>query len=363
VKTLDRHILKELIGPFLFGVAAFTSIMFAGKELFSITELVAEYHASLLTAGKLVMLFLPSLVVMTLPMAMLLAALLGFGRLSGDSEVVALFASGISLYRIVIPVILMAIAVTGMSFVLNEIIAPKAISQHDRIVREMKHVVMNSSKPVLDQDVVNGITQSFYYVAGGFDATKGVARRVTVIQVKAGKPVLLVYGKEAFWEGDEHPNIWNFKDGYYTTLDPKGSLTVAFPENSVVINRRPEQFELFEEKASQMSFGQLARFIDILRNEGRNTRELRVLLYQKISLPLATLVFALIGAPLGLRPQRSSSAMGLGLSIVIIFAYWVFTHYMSILGDNGTISAAAASFLPTLAGIGAGIALIVRAVK
>ncbi|MHB1459525.1 MAG: LptF/LptG family permease, partial [Armatimonadota bacterium] len=136
MKLIDKHILKELIGPFFFGVAAFTSIMFAGKELFKITELIAEYGAPPMIAIKLIVLFLPSIVVMTLPMSMLLCALLGFGRLSGESEVIALFASGISLYRIALPVVVMAMVVTGAGFVLSEVVAPQANVEHDRIFQE-----------------------------------------------------------------------------------------------------------------------------------------------------------------------------------------------------------------------------------
>jgi lipopolysaccharide export system permease protein len=101
----------------------------------------------------------------------------------------------------------------------------------------------------------------------------------------------------------------------------------------------------------------------MLAQHGADVAEYQVRLYQKIAMPLTTLVFALIGAPLGLRPHRSSSATGLGLSIVIIFAYWVFMHYMTILGRNGAISPVAASFVPTVACGVLGVLLIVRAAK
>jgi lipopolysaccharide export system permease protein len=101
----------------------------------------------------------------------------------------------------------------------------------------------------------------------------------------------------------------------------------------------------------------------MLQDEGSDVTEYRVRLYQKIALPMASLIFALIGTPLGLRPHRSSSAMGLGLAIVIIFGYWVLMHYMTILGDNGAVTPAAAAFIPTFLGCAAGIALIARAAK
>lgn len=363
MKLLDRHIFKELIGPFIFGVAAFTSIMFAGGELFKITELIAEYHASLFLAGKLILLFLPSIVVMTLPMSMLLSALLGFGRLSGDSEVIALFASGVSLYRIAVPVLFLSVFVTAGSYVLSEVIAPPAFAQYNTIKKQLLNDVTSSNKPIMGRDDVDGVTRSTFQILGGLDASKGIVKDVVVTQFKKNKPVLIVYGKEAKWKGDGHPNDWSFKDGYINSLGPGPSYSVPyFKESTVTINKTPKQFELYQRKPEEMSFTQLRSYIGMLP-EGPDKLQYQVSLYLKISLPIASVVFALIGAPLGLRPQRSSSAMGLGLSIVIIFAYWVLTHYMSILGEQGAISPVAAAFIPTFAGVGAGLGLIMRAAK
>lgn len=369
MKLLDRHILRELIGPFLFGVAAFTSIMFAGKELFNITELLAEFGAPPLTAVELVLLFLPSLVVMTLPMSMLLSALLGFGRLSGDSEAVALFASGISLYRIAVPVIVMAVFVTGAGFLLNEVIAPEANMEHERIVRKFdKSEAASSEKPFIAIDSNDGVTNNLVYVQSGLNISTGTLRDVAVVQYKDNKPYVFIYAKEAVWKRNSKSgsNTWEFKNGYYNSLGNGPRIIIPFKKfdtHEVKIDKNPEEFALYQKKPDQMSFSQLRGYINMLQNQGQDVKEFRVRLYQKVALPISSLIFALIGIPLGLRPQRSSSAMGLGLSIVIIFAYWVLMHYMTILGNNGVISPAAASFIPTLAGAFVGVALIIRAAK
>jgi len=365
MKLLDRHILGELIGPFLFGVAAFTSLMFAGKELFKLTELLSECGAPLLTAAKLMAFHIPSLVVVTLPMAMLLAALLGFSRLSGDSEVVALFACGVSLYRIALPVIGVSVVVTGLSFVLNEVIVPQTNSAHERIFQELKNEPPPSAKPFLVVDAENGITNSVIYVQEGFDPSTQTMRDVWVVQYWNDKPAIFVYGREATWKAGTE---WAFRDGYQKVIGEKGiggqTITMSFRESRTVkIGKTPDQLALYQKKHDELSFSQLREYIRMLQSQGADVNEYRVRLYEKVSLPLASLVFALIGTPLGLRPHRSSSAMGLGLSIVIILAYWIFMHYMTILGNTGAMSPAAASFIPTLAGACLGVALIARAAK
>lgn len=370
MKLIDRHIIKELIGPFIFGVAAFTSIMFAGKELFRITELVAEFGAPAPKAIELIVLFLPSIVVMTLPMSMLLCALLGFGRLSGDSEVIALFASGISLYRIAFPVIVMAVLVTGGGFVLSEVVAPKASLEHDRIIREFdKNEAASSDKPFIAIDSDGKLTRAIVYVQGGMNLSTGRLRSVSVIQYKDNKPSVFIYADQAVWirgkDADKN-NTWEFRKGYYNSLGSGTRMLAPFEQfttRELKINKTPDEFALYQRKPDQMSFSELKGYIAMLQGQGQDVKEFRVKLYQKIALPLSCLVFGLIGIPLGLRPQRSSSAMGLGLSIVIIFSYWVLMHYMTILGNNGVVSPAAASFIPSLVGAASGVALITRAAK
>lgn len=370
MRLIDKHILRELIGPFLFGVAAFTSIMFAGKELFKITELIAEFGAPLLTAVELVILFLPSIIVMTLPMSMLLCALLGFGRLSGESEVIALFASGVSLYRIALPVVIMAVVVTGAGFMLSEVVAPKANIEHDRLLKEFdKNQESSSDKPFIAIDSSDGITRAIVYVQGGMNIGTGKLRNVAVVQYKDNKPSIFIYAEQAVWirnKNNPSNNGWQFRNGYYNSLGTGMRIIGPFSQfdaREVKINKTPDQLALYQRKPDQMSFSELKNYITMLQNQGQDVKEFRVTLYQKIAMPLSCLIFAMIGIPLGLRPQRSSSAMGLGLSIVIIFSYWVLMHYMTILGNNGVVSPAAASFIPTMVGAAAGIALIIRTAK
>jgi lipopolysaccharide export system permease protein len=365
MKILDRHILREIIGPFFFGVAAFTSLMFAGRELFKLTQLLAEYGASIFVLFKLMVLHLPSLVVLTLPMATLLASLLGFGRLSSDSEIIALFASGISMYRIAVPVIAMSAVITCISFVLNEIVVPKTNTMHEQTIRKITKEPISEEKPILILDTSNGVTNSVIYIQGGFDQEARTMRKVALIQYLNNKPALFVYGKEAHWKGG---NEWSFREGYTRNIGiPElggQSVTMVFHgSRTVKISKTPDQISLYQRKHDQLSFSQLREFIRMLQAEGQNVNEFRVRLYQKISVPLTCLVFALVGTPLGLRPHRSSSAVGLGLAIVIILAYWLLMDYMSVLGSNGTIDPVAASFIPTLAGTVVGIALLIRASK
>ncbi|MHB1458255.1 MAG: LptF/LptG family permease, partial [Armatimonadota bacterium] len=227
----------------------------------------------------------------------------------------------------------------------------------------------NTDKPFIAIDSTDGITRAVIYVQGGMNLASGQLKDVAVIQYKDNKPSIFIYADQAIWIRDTNKSGksgWQFRNGYYNSLG-KGMRNIGtftqFDANEVKISKTPDELALYQRKPDQMSFSQLRGYITMLQGQGQDVKEFRVKLYEKIAMPLSCLIFALIGIPLGLRPQRSSSAMGLGLSIVIIFSYWVLMHYMTILGNNGVVSPAAASFIPTMVGAAAGIALIIRAAK
>ncbi|MEQ1936541.1 MAG: LptF/LptG family permease [Fimbriimonadaceae bacterium] len=122
MKRIDRLIIGELAGPWMFGTAIFTTLIMAGTYLFKITDYLAN-GVSFAVVLKLTLLLLPGVIVKTFSMAVLLATLLAFGRLSSDSEIVALRAAGASLGRIMMPVAVFGVVVAAIAFGVNEFVA------------------------------------------------------------------------------------------------------------------------------------------------------------------------------------------------------------------------------------------------
>ena len=104
MRILDKYILKEFLGPFLFGVAAFTAIFLGADTLLKIADYVTKYGASSTAALKIFILALPRIIVYTFPMAVLLGALMATSRLSGSSELIVMRTSGQSFSRLVMPI-------------------------------------------------------------------------------------------------------------------------------------------------------------------------------------------------------------------------------------------------------------------
>ena len=369
MKLIDKQIVRELAGPFAFGVAAFTSVFFAGSYLLKLTTWIME-GMPLGTAVEIVILYLPSVLVYTLPMATLLAVLLGVGRLSGESEMVALFAGGVSLYRVMVPIAWIGVLVTLCSITLNEVIAPRANLKNQTLQAAALKQAGVGDPPFT---VVDEGTNSLVRVGGGMDVRTGVLRDVTITQFARMAPKTIWYADRAQWSGvndAEHRYRWRLISGWCQTLGDSSPAYEAFSDTrtkELEIRKTPDQLSLYQKDPEQMSFAELSQFVEYLRRHPDRTREkireLDVDRWNKLAFPISSLVFAMLAAPLAIRPQRSASSVGMGLSILVIFIYWMVWRYTSSLAIEGSLAPCVGAFLGDFLGIIAAMALLRRAAK
>lgn len=388
MKLVYRLILNELLGPFVFGVVAFTSVTFAGSRLLEITNWLLGGKVGIGLALELVLLNLPAIIVLTLPMSTLLAVLLGIGRLSGDSEIVALFAGGVSFYRMVLPVLGLGILISGSSIALNEFLVPWAHSRNETLRSVLiDQVAPSEGQFTVDVDELNLKVD----VRGGIDVENGELRDVTVTQyapedgelegtrVFRHQPIRVLYARRAVWEGlkdSDRRYAWKFYDGFTQRLGTDTFDYVSFgdsrtDEQEQNLGKTPEDFALYQKtkmrNTDQLSFRELTEISARLHaNPDRPMKDVRkfeVNRWNKLALPLSSLVFALLAAPLGIRPSRSGSSVGFGLSILLILIYWVVWHFTSHLAIEGNVPAVSGAFAADVLGILVALALIRRATK
>lgn len=374
MKLVDRLVVRDIVGPFLFGVAAFSSLAFALGVLLKVTDWMNR-GMPLSTALQVIVCSLPNIFFLTLPMATLLGVLMGITRLSADSEIVALFAGGVSLYRIAVPILVVGVMISGVALGLNELVAPIANARTAKLQAEVFKQAVAKGQSFTVEDTA---TNSRIIVKGGLDEGKGVMRDVTVITFDGNEPRILVYASRAEWGGlydRSKAHSWRLHDGYTRTFDPvyPDRVAVTTFNNTQTrelkeLKQTPRELALFANMTSdQMTFGQLSLMVNYLwAHPDRPWNEIRqfdVDRWNKIAIPLTSLVFALIAAPLGIRPQRSSSGVGFGLSILVILLYWIVGRYTFSLGCQGNVSAQVAAFAPSVLGVIAAIVLLRRAAK
>ncbi|ADL13663.1 LptF/LptG family permease [Acetohalobium arabaticum] len=349
MKIIDRYLLTELLSPLLFGIFAFTSIFVGTDILFELADLMIEWGVSAVTAGQLFILSLPEVIVLTFPMSMLLATLLSFGRLSGDSEVVALKAGGVSFIRLIIPVLIVALLLSGLTILANETIVPQSKDAYRRIVWNIKHQekmpTTQKNLRIAPLDKKTGKIDYIFY-AYHFDGSDLTMEEVSLQDYQNGKLVQVIEAKRARWTDER----WQFIDGTIYNVNSKDKVpTMEFETYTVKkLNREPKEISRAQKDPDEMSIEELNRHINLKEEEGKDVASLKVLYYQRYAIPFSCFIFALIGAPLGLQPNRSGASIGLGLSIVIIFIYYTLMTIGSTLGQTGTLPPAVGAWLQNI---------------
>ena len=356
LRLLDRYVLKELLYPFVFGIAAFSSIFIASTMLFRITQYMTKYGASLETIGRLFMYNMPEIINYTFPMSMLLAALMAFGKLSGSSEITAMKAGGISFYRIVAPVLVVGFFVSMFSMVWAEKVVPKAKAEAARIVSyEIKHNVKPTTQDHVVIKTISGSTQRVTY-ANKFDEKKGKMTDITIEEFEKGKISRIQTAKEGYWENGS----WRIVNGNVFSLNDEAGVTSSakFDEQIIPLNFSPKQISWEQKDPEEMTIRELREYISMLEKQGTSTARQWCEIYMRISIPLASFFFAMIGAAVGTQKQRTSSSIGLGISVLIIFVYYAVMTFTSGLGKGGVMPPLLACSLPNILCLIAGVYLL-----
>jgi lipopolysaccharide export system permease protein len=361
MKLLDRYLIREILPPFAFGVLAFVLLFVSANILFKLTELITELGISLWTASELFLLWLPRWVVYTFPLATLVAILITFGRLSGDSELVAMHAGGIGFRRLLAPVLVVGLVVSLVTLALNEFVAPACNSRADRIEAQASIRAGKGSQESVYLKVMSGSQVSRLVYADRLDLKTEEMSNPYITWFEKGRPAMVTVAQRGRWRGKN----WEMLDGVTWMLQSGWSSTVAFKSWTAELSTSPRMMAQQARNPSEMTYRQLREYIQSLRGAGAQpapTRALELTLYQKFSIPFASLVFALIAPPLGIRSHRGSSAIGMGVAILIGFAYYVVSNYLAVMAQQGALSPLWAAWLPDLATglIGVGLILGVR---
>jgi lipopolysaccharide export system permease protein len=352
MRLVDRYILREIGGVFVFGVAVFTTLLLI-NHLFFLARLAAEIGVPIRTSLELLLLRVPFLASYALPMSMLLATLLSIGRLSDRNEISALRTTGWSLGRIAVPVLAAGVLVTGLSFWTTEIVVPRT----ERRYRDLFEQVVRSPERTIRQHVlfrepINGIESVFY--ARTLDTKDGTMTNVVITQFQDGRPARLIEAATAQYS----PDGWVLRDGTLYLLGGATGVKTAFQQMHVTLRRTPQQMAAPRKDPAEMTIGELRQQIATLRAAGENVLRYAVSLQLKLALPVSSVIFALLAVPLGLRPHRSGRTTGLGLTVLVILAYYVMMSVTVTLGERGQITPFLAAWIPNLGVAAAGTYLL-----
>ena len=358
MKIIDRYLAREMAGPFAFGVLAFVLLFVSANILFRLTELVSDLGLSLWTAGELFLLWLPGFVVLTFPLATLVAILVAFGRLSGDSELIAMHAGGISFRRLVLPVVAGGLLVSIATAALNEYVVPACNARGEDIVRAASLAAGKvGDLQVLTKETSGGEVVRVLY-ADRLDVQTGEMVRPMIVWFEHNQPALVTVAERGRWQGSN----WEMSNGVNYPLRAERPSSWAFERWVADFPTTPQQIAQQTRRPDEMTYRELREYIRYALGQQRPTIELELTLHHKFSIPFACLVFALVAPPLGKRSHRGSSSIGMGIAVLIGFGYYVIWHYLAVVAQQGILSPFWAAWIPNVVtgAIGLGLILKVR---
>ncbi len=346
IKILDKYILKQVLEVFILGVFIFTSIIFASDTFITLIKQISLYGIPFKVALIIIILNLPSVFVMTIPMGVLLATVMTLNKLSLLSEITVLRACGIGLNRIAKPIFIFAIVMCIISFVLNETIVPVSSKQSKDLALwalGQKNIPEGKQNFTFKELQENGGLKRLFYVGHCKNKT---LYNITVLDLSKDKTIQVLQAKE----GGTSPNGWEFNRGAIYTVAKEGQiLNTTLFENSTAQFGVDLSRELNANVAKEYNFMALIKYM--AKNHDKIKEEKNVYLIQlwdKIALPVTTVVLVLIGVPLAITPPRVRYNRGFLFSILIIFAYYLIRALSLSFGEAGSIPPFLAAWLANI---------------
>ena len=344
-KILDRYILKQVIEMFLMGVFVFTTIIFASDTFITLIKQIAKFGIPFKVAFILILLNLPSVIVMTIPMGVLLATVMTLNKLSLSSEITVMRACGIGLNRIANPIFLFAVIMSLSSFFINESVVPVMMSQSKTLALwalGQKNIPDGKENFVFKELTDDGILKRLFYV--GF-CQKKTLYNVTVLDNSKECTIQVLQARE----GKTSPDGWKFEKGAAYTITDNGQVlnTTLFDKSTVKFGLDLSD-EMNKNVAKEYNFTGLLKFLSKSDITPEDRQVYTIELFDKIALPLTTIVFVLVGVPLAITPPRVRYNRGFLFSILIIFAYYVIRALSISFGEAGSIAPFLAACLPNI---------------
>jgi lipopolysaccharide export system permease protein len=363
--TIDRYILREISIPFGLGLAVFTLILLIARIL-KLVEMVVNRGVPLPEVLRLFSYILPAFLEVTVPMALLLAVLIGFGRLSADSELVALKASGVSLYRLVRPVALFAVVIYLVALAVSLYARPWGNSLMRNALYEIAKTRASAGlKEKVFTDDFSGLVLYFDHI----EPPGSTLRGILISDFRDTGQRNTIFAQVGILVPNEPQHVLSLRllNGTIHAFSPKDlsyhrtdfrEYDITLDLNTTLAHLQPRTRDV-----SELTVGELQAAIAAKRQAGQPAFSESVELQRKFSIPFACLVFAAVGVPLGIRPARAVRSRGFMLSLSLIFVYYLLLTVCETLGDRGLLPAAAAMWLPNVLLSVLAVTLLTRAVR
>jgi LPS export ABC transporter permease LptG/LPS export ABC transporter permease LptF len=343
---LDDMILRDFILYLAMILATFLvlALVFTFFEL--LTDIVRN-KVPLITVASYLWNLSPSMIYLMAPMAVLLAVLITFGLLEKTSELTAMKATGFSIYRATLPIIVLSAVFASGMFIFDQIYIPHTNREQEILRNEIKGKPAQTYLQADRKWIVGASNQIFYYRV--FDPDLDSFGGISIFEFDPNTFQLTrrIHAERAHWEPQLHK--WIFEQGWERTL--RGSSIQDYRTFDVAtfdeLKEDPGYFKKEVKQSSEMNYEELRRYIDDLQQSGFDTVRLKVQLQKKIAFPVIALVMAVLAIPFSATSGRRGGALvGVAVALAIGVVYWATSGLFEAMGNANQLPAIMAAWAP-----------------
>jgi lipopolysaccharide export system permease protein len=363
-RILNRYLFLEILVPFFLGLAVFTFVLLIARIL-KLVELVVNRGVPLLDILETFALILPGFLEVTVPMALLLAILLGFGRLASDSEVVALKTSGVSLYQMTVPVVAFTVLASLATFVIAIWVRPWA---NGALREQLFEVVKSRVSAGFKEKVFNTDFPGLVIYIEEIEPGGGTLKGMLISDVRRADSRNTVIAKIGLLVPNEDAKTVTLRllDG---TIYGVGGSENAFQKTDFTVYdvslnlTNIGEMHPKEKDPKEMTLVELRSRIADRYAQHQPANEEEIELHRKFSIPFACVVFMLVGIPLAIPPSRAVRSRGFAMSLILIFLYYIPLTVGQTVAEKGYVPAALGLWSPNLLFFALGTFLFVNAAR
>ncbi len=336
MKLLDRYIIRQFLLTALFSLAAVT-VVFVVIDAMEKLDNFIDRQATVQVVARYYLTFIPEIIKLITPVAMLLASLFVTARLSTQNEVTAMKSSGISLYRLMAPYTVVALLVTAGSIVFNGWIVP--IANRAKLTLERRYLGTAGGWNATATDLYLQDSPTRIISLGFYDDGRATAQRVSM-QEFSDTNLTAVTGRidAAGMSWDTTARVWIFQNGtqrWFTGTRERMEAFATRPAGR--LHFTPDDLRKQQEKPDEMDYYTLRDFIGKQQRAGQDVNRWLVDFYSKVSFPFATVIVVLFGVPFSSIKRRGGVGVQLGISLLICFIYLIFMKVSQVFGYNGDV--------------------------
>lgn len=344
MKLIDKYILREFLRFFLITCVTFIALYLI-VDFFERIRMFLSNKATVVQMASYFLYSIPMIISMTLPAAILLSTLLTYSFLSKFSEITAMKANGISLHRIALPVLAVAVIIAVFLFFFTELVTPYSLQKTQYIVKV--DVQKQKAMGFFKQNEIWYRSHNAIYNFKMFDVEKNILRGITINHLNPDFTLKMrIDAERAEWKN----NQWAFFNLLVTTFDQNNTPSLEWSKEKVIsIPEGPNDFKIIQKDAEKMGYFELKRYVNKIRAEGYDVSRYMVDLQGKTAFPFVCLILVIIGMSFSVRSERSGGVMqSLALGIFIGFSYWIVHAFCMSLGRSGMLPAFLAAWASNL---------------